>query len=439
MVRRPASGSNQEFCIALDADTGAELWVSPPLGIADYPNGGVGDGSDDGPRSTPSVDGDRVFVLTSYLGLYCLNATNGAVIWNRDLVAEYGSTVIAWQSAASPLIEGGLVFVIGNAPNKCLFAFHESDGTEAWKGQSDVMTQASPVAATVAGIRQIIYFAQSGLVSVAPDTGSVLWRYPFPFSVSTAASPVVGNDIVYCSATYGMGAGAVQISLSGSQLTTNQVWRTPGDNMNHWATPVFYNGYLYGVYGESATSLRCVEMATGTRKWTQSGVGLGEVMFVAGHVLVLTEDGYLLLVKPDPTAYVEVARYRALDGSQGSILNLVRCWNVPAISDGRIYVRSTTEAVALDVSVPGPPPLKLSSALSGDGTFRLFVSNDDGSPLDANRVTNIDIFASANLTLGLNGWLKLTNPVLLMNGQLRLDDPQSATTPQRFFRVEERP
>jgi hypothetical protein len=174
-----------------------------------------------------------------------------------------------------------------------LFAFHKSDGSEAWKGQSDIMTQASPVAATVAGVRQIIFFAQSGLVSVAPDTGSVLWRYPFPFSVSTAASPVVGSDVVYCSATYGMGAGAVRISSSGSQLATNQVWRTPGDNMNHWATPVFYNGYLYGVYGESAASLRCVEMATGTRKWTQSGVGLGEVLFVAGQVLVLTEDGYL--------------------------------------------------------------------------------------------------------------------------------------------------
>jgi outer membrane protein assembly factor BamB len=438
MVRRPVNGQDQEFCVALNADTGAELWASAPLGIADYPNGGVG--SDDGPRSTPSVDGDRLYVLTSYLRLYCLGITNGAIVWSRDLVAEYGSTVIAWQSAASALIEGDLVFVIGNAPGTCLVAFHKSDGSEAWKGQSDIMTQASPVAATIAGVRQVIFFAQSGLVSVAPDTGSVLWRYPFPFSVSTAASPVVGNDIVYCSATYGMGAGAVRISSSGSQLATNQVWRTPGDNMNHWATPVFYNGYLYGVYGESAASLRCVEMATGAKKWTQSGVGLGEVLFVTGHVLVLTENGYLLLVKPDPTAYVEVARFRALDGSQGSTPNLVRCWNVPAISNGRIYVRSTTEAVALDVSVPAPPPLRLSSALpGGEEAFRLFIGNDDGSPLAANRVTNIDIFASDNLMLGPAGWLKLTNPVLLTNGQLRLDDPQSAATPQRFFRVEERP
>jgi len=439
MVRRPVSGQDQEFCIALNAATGAELWASVPLGIADYPNGGVG--SDDGPRSTPSVDGDRVYVLTSYLRLYCFNAATGAVVWSRDLVTEYGSGVIAWQSAASPLVDGDLVFVHCAAANKCLLAFHKSDGSEAWKGQGDVMTQASPVATTIARSRQIIFFAQSGLVSVTPDTGAVLWRYPFPFSTSTAASPVVGNDIVYCSATYGMGAGAVHITSSGTELTTNQVWRTPGANMNHWATPVYQDGHLYGVYGESSTTLRCIEMATGNENWRQAGVGLGAVLFVTGHVLVLTDNGYLLLVKPDPSAYREVARFRALDGSQSSFPNLVRCWNVPAISDGRIYVRSTTEAVCLDVSVPQPAqPLKLDGALSsGSGGFQLLIGNPDGSPLDTNRIANIDIFASADLTLGLSGWLKLTNPVVLTNGQLRLDDPQSAGTPQRFFRVEERP
>src|SRR5436190_2911179 len=412
MVRRPVDSGQQEFCIALNADTGAELWASVPLDIADYPNGGVG--SDDGPRSTPSVDGDRVYVLTTYLRLYCLSVTNGSVIWSRDLVTEYGSTVILWQSAASALIDGDLVFVIGNAANQSLFAFHKSDGSEAWKGQSDVMTQASPIAATVACVRQIIFFAQSGLVSVTPDTGSVLWRYPFPFSTATAASPVVGNDIVYCSAAYGIGAGAVRITDSGSQLTANEVWRAPFTSMNHWATPVFTNGHLYGIYGHAGTaaSLRCLELATGNEQWRKSVVGMGGVLFVAGHVLVLNEDGYLALVKPDPTGYVEVARFRALDGSQGSDPGLVRCWNVPAISNGRIYARSTTEAVCLDVA-DAAPQLKLNPALLGaGGTFRIFIGNEDGSPLDTNRVANIDILASTDLTLGLSGWIRLTNPIV---------------------------
>ena len=131
------------------------------------------------------------------------------------------------------------------------------------------MTQASPVAATIAGVRQVIFFAQSGLVSVAPDSVSVFWRYPLRFSIATAASPVVGNDIVYCSAAYGVGAGAVRITGSGSQLATNEVWRTQFDLMNHWATPVYSDGYLYGIYGqaETAASMRCIGLATGHEQW----------------------------------------------------------------------------------------------------------------------------------------------------------------------------
>src|SRR5216684_4754635 len=106
------------------------------------------------------------------------------------------------------------------------------------------MTQATPIAATIAGVRQIVFFTQPGLISVAPDSGSVFWRYPLLFAVATAASPVASSNMVYCSAAYGVGAGAVQITNSGGQLATNEVWRTPGNTMNHWATPVLYNGYL---------------------------------------------------------------------------------------------------------------------------------------------------------------------------------------------------
>src|SRR2546426_9706526 len=136
--------------------------------------------------------------------------------------------------------------------------------------------------------------------------------------------------------------------------------------MNHWATPVLNNGYLFGIYGQQGpgVSFRCIDFTTGSEKWRQSGVGTGGgVLFVTGHVLVLTEDGQLLLVKPDSAAYTEVARYQALDGSSTSIPGIaVKCWNVPAISNGRIYVRSTTEAVALDVAVATVPTNRPPSA-----------------------------------------------------------------------------
>src|SRR5258708_2364108 len=156
-VRRTINGQDTEVCVALNADTGQEVWATP-VGTAFYPNGGVG--LDDGPRSTPSVDGNQVFVLSSYLNLLCLGINDGHVIWSNNLTTSYGATVIAWQNAASPLIENGLIFLNCNAPGQSLLALHETDGSEAWKGQSDPMTQASPIAATIAGVRQIVFFTQ---------------------------------------------------------------------------------------------------------------------------------------------------------------------------------------------------------------------------------------------------------------------------------------
>ena len=218
--------------------------------------------------------------------------------------------------------------------------------------------------------------------------------------------------------------------------------------MNHWATPIHYNGHLYGIYGQAGptTTLRCIELATGSESenWRQSGVGSGSVLGVAGLLLVLTESGYLVLANPDPVSYSEVDRYRALNGSSSSIPGqAVKCWNVPAISSGRIYVRSTTEAVCLDVAPalpPLPPPLELSGTLSGNGQlFRLFVGNQDNSPLDTNRVARLNVLASTNLGLGPDGWSKILEPLVLTNGRLLMEDPQTTATPQRYFRVEERP
>jgi outer membrane protein assembly factor BamB len=441
-VRRTVGGQDSEVCVALNADTGQELWATA-LGIADYPNGGVG--TDDGPRSTPSVDGNFLYVLTSYLLLACLDVNDGHVVWSNDLVANYGGVVISWQNAASPLIEGGVIFMNCDAPNQTLLALRASDGSEVWHAQTpDVMTQASPIIATLAGVRQVIFFAQSGLVSVAPASGHVLWNYPFPFSVATAASPVAASDSVYCSAAYGVGAGAVQVTNLGTTVAVNQIWRTPGASMNHWATPIHYNGYLYGVYGEGTATLRCIQLATGNEMWRQAGSGLGSVLFTTGLVLMLTEDGYVVLVNPDPTAYSEVARYRALDGSSSSISGLaVKCWNVPAIANGRIYARSTTEAVCLDVSPPTSvtnSPVSLSGSLfRGAGLFRLLISNQDNSPLDTNQAAKISVLATTDLGLGLNGWTQFNSPLFLTNGLLFLDVSQSLRTPMQFFRAKVQP
>lgn len=352
-VRRNSASGPREFCIALNAETGQELWAVP-LDRADYPNGGVG--GDDGPRSTPSVDGNRVYVLTSYLRLFCLDAASGQEIWRKDLGTEFGAVVIAWQNAASPLIVGDLVLVNSNGrPGEHLLAFRKQDGGLAWKGQSDGMTQASPVAATIGGVRQAIFFAQSGLVAVAPETGAVLWRYALRYNgTSVAASPVVAGDRVYASRAYPgslsadqAGAAVVQLaSASGNSFSASRAWSKVNQFMNHWATPVHYNGHVYGMFGHGFLTFKCVELATGVEKWSTDGFGYGSVLVADGRILAASEDGWLVVVDPNPNAYTELARHRALQG---------KTWNAPAISGGRIYFRSTTEAVSLDVSAAPPP------------------------------------------------------------------------------------
>jgi len=347
LVNRNIENVPNEVCVALDADTGKELWAAP-LGFAKYDDGGdtgaPGNTGGDGPRSTPAADSNRVYVLTASLGLYCLDARNGRPVWKKDLQREHGARNIRWQNAASPVLEGNLIFVCAGGAGQSLLCFHKATGAVVWKSQSDAMTHATPTVATILGHRQVIFLTQSGLVSVVPGTGQVLWRHPFPYRTSTAAAPVVGGDIVYCSAGYGVGAGAVRISRNGTAWKATELWRKENDLINHWSTPVYHDGHLYGLFGFKQweqVPLKCVQLATGQEKWSQTGFGQGGTILVDGQVFALAENGDLVVVEARPGAYREVARHRAVTG---------KCWNNAAVANGRIYARSTKEGVCLEVA-----------------------------------------------------------------------------------------
>jgi len=348
LVSREIDGANQEVCVALDADSGKEIWSSK-LGVAKYDNGGdrgvPGNDGGDGPRSTPSIDGGRVYTYSSRLILECFDADTGREIWKHNLIGEYGGHNISWQSAASPLIEGDLVYVAGGGAGQSLLAFDKADGHVVWKALSERMTHSTPVAATILGVRQIIFFTQSGLVSVEPKTGSVLWRFPFKFAVSTAMSPVVSGNTVYCSAGYGVGASACQITRPGEAFAAAPLWFQPASVINnHWSTPVCANGFLYGLFGQAQFGrgpLKCVDVASGKVMWSKDGFGPGGCTLVEGHVLVLSDSGDLVVVKASATGYAEEARSHILAG---------KCWNSVSVSNGRIYARSTKEGVCLDLS-----------------------------------------------------------------------------------------
>ncbi len=347
-MNRDIEGANREVCVALDSSTGKELW-SAVVGVGVYDGGGDSGAADnkggDGPRSTPTVNGGKVFVFNQLLVLHCLDAETGKSLWTKDLIKEHAGHNISWKNAASPVVDGKKLFIAGGGPGESLLALNEDTGAVVWKGQDETITHATPVVVDILGVRQVIFFAKSGLVSVAEKDGALLWRFPFKFSTSTAASPVVLGDIVYCSAAYGIGGGACKISKQGDGFTVTELYKVPDNKLaNHWSTPVVKDGYLYGIFSHKqygTAPLKCVELATGEIKWTQPGFGQGNVILVGDQILALTDDGQLVVVKAKPDGYEESARAKVLNG---------KCWTTPALSNGKLYIRSTKEAVCLELA-----------------------------------------------------------------------------------------
>jgi outer membrane protein assembly factor BamB len=206
------------------------------------------------------------------------------------------------------------------------------------------MTHGTPTAATILGVRQAIFFTQKGLVSVIPTTGKVLWRYEFPYNVSTAITPVVCGDIVFCSAGYHHTAGAAKLAKNGDAWTATEIWRQKGSGkINHWSTPVYKDGYLYGMFGfkEYGTCpIKCFDVATGEEKWSKPGFGPGNVILAGDKLLALSDAGDLVLIDPNAKEYKELARMKAVAG---------KCWGTPSIAENRIYVRSSKEGACFEL------------------------------------------------------------------------------------------
>jgi len=435
------NGLEMEICLALNSTNGTPLWQTTVETMPDhnfgepdlYPNVGVGF-TDDGPRTTPTADGGSVYVLSSYLKLLRLNATNGAVVWSNDLRIAYGGDVIPWQNAASPLIENGLIYVNAHCATNTLLALRTSDGALAWRSQNEGMTHSTPVLATIHGVRQVIFATQSGLVSLNPQTGSLLWRfnYPFTYDLSLAASPAVLEDMVFITGYYSMGAAVMRVIPTNGTFVTTQLWSN-ASLQSHWSTPVCYQGCLFGQFTPDSADaqLRCINLTNGTLNWAVNGFGRGSVLLVDDHLLAITERGQLVLARPNTNAYTEVARFQAIP-NYNSGRN--KCWNALAVSDGKVYIRSTAYATAFDFSVPN---LKLDPPKSeSTNKFQLTIRTIDGTPVNSNRIAAMELRASTNIALSPSLWSKLTNVLTLTNGVVRVTNVD-AGAPRRFFIVSE--
>jgi outer membrane protein assembly factor BamB len=328
---------DEEIVECLGAATGKEIWRHKTPTNYDDP---LGKGN--GPRSTPAIAGDHVYTLSPGGLLLCLKLSDGTKVWQRALLEDYEVPPSYFGVGTSPLVEGNLMLVNVGGKDAGIVAFDKASGKEVWKATGQGASYASPIAATLDGVRHVLFFTREGLASVDPANGTVRfskrWRARINASVN-AASPIVFDNHVFLSACYNTGAILLRVQKDG----VDEVWSNDESLSCHFNTPVYLDGHLYGFHGRQDIEggrLRCVEAKTGKVKWEAPGRGVGSLLLADGRLIVLTEGGDLLLVEPDPEKYREKARATVLGKP---------CRAHPALAEGRLYARDDRRLVCWDM------------------------------------------------------------------------------------------
>jgi outer membrane protein assembly factor BamB len=324
-----------DFIVALDADTGREHW-SLRVGPTYHGHGG----SDDGPISTPAVEGNDLFALGPHGHLIAADAATGKERWRHDLVNAFSATAPTWGFAASPLIDGQLVIVpTGGATSRGLLAFDRASGRLVWNAAVTKATAyASAVSATIAGVRQVIAVASDRVFGVQPSDGRLLWSAPGPggtIEVANSALAVPGDRLLLSNWEQSVMLG---ISYRDGAFSAREVWRSPRLRNSNGPT-IYRNGFLYGFAG---SMLVCMNADTQEVRWRER-TGAGTVITVGDDLVILGQDtGELQIARVSPGAFTLRHRLPLLEAGTRAVTG-------PSFANGHLYVRNLREIVAVRV------------------------------------------------------------------------------------------
>ncbi len=341
------AAAGDEYAICLDAQTGEEIWRHRTGPYYKESQGG------DGPRSTPTVDGATVYVLSATGNIYSLTTAHGALIWKKDLTAEFDSEVPKWGFSTSVLVEGDLLLleaggvdgnfvvdmVIDRTTSTTAVALDKATGNTVWTALDEKMSYSSPVAFTAAGQRQAAFFAAYSLTGLALEDGRQLWQLPWKtrWDVSASTPIFIPPDKLFISTGDDSGAAVLQVTGSGDDIAVEKIWQNK-KMKTHFGTAIHYQGHLYGF---DKSILKCLDATTGEEKWKTRGYGKGSLLIADGHLFIIGEEGQLGLVEATPETFREKSKSQIFNG---------RCWTVPSIADGRIYARDEKEIVCLNIN-----------------------------------------------------------------------------------------
>ena len=352
-----------ERAVCLDERTGEILWTHE--WEANY----AGISWDEGPRATPTVDGDRVYVQGAAGTLMALDAATGEPLWSRHYREEYGADMPIFGFSSSPLVDGErLIVLAGGVPDAKVVALDKRTGEEIWRALSSEESSpgvGQPVIIEASGVRQLIVWHPVALSSLDPETGEVFWEQPFRVDFDmTVAVPVQYGRELFVTTFYN---GPLMLTLDADRPAARVRWK--GDSNSEiltvglhsvLATPFIVDGYIYGVgsYGQ----LRCLDAATGERIWETQAVTVERARWASAFIVrhedrffINNDRGDLIIARMTPEGYEEISRTHLIapTSEPGNRRELETVnWSHPAYANQRIYARNDEEIIAASLAAP---------------------------------------------------------------------------------------
>ena len=301
----------------------------------------------DGPRATPTIVDDTVFVYGGDGILAGLSLGSGDVVWSVDVPRELRTKPSEYGMSSSPLVFGDSVIVTCGGTGSAVAAFNKTTGAKKWSAVDGAAGYASVALLNVAGAKQLVSFNGTGVYGLDPSSGKLLWEYPFqtPYDCNTA-SPINVAEYVFISAGENHGSVMLDIQSKGGSFEVKEVWAsvdTKSVLRNEWQTSVLIDGHLYGFDNVGSagpvTHLTCIDAKTGSPKWRKTRFGKGNLIAADGKLWITTMSGELILVKASPEAYIELGRSKLFGKTRQTL----------SIKDGIGYIRDDQNVMCFDL------------------------------------------------------------------------------------------